>query len=192
MRRLSPEVVRIASDPQALEGFYRRHVEAVRRFVVRRVDDPHLAADLIADVFLAAIESAHTFRTGGNELRWLYGVARNVVAAERRRTSRELRAVRRVSGRALVDDDDVADLLERIDAEAQVRRLYEAIHRLSDDDRDLLELVAIDGLPVRDAAAILGVSPVAARVRLHRARRLLRDHLTFGVMHHIVAKEAPS
>jgi RNA polymerase sigma factor (sigma-70 family) len=85
-------VAQIASDPAAFEAFYRRHLERVRRFVVRRVADPHLAADLIADVFLAAIDSAHTYRPGHEDpTRWLYGVARNVVNAERRRRARELR-----------------------------------------------------------------------------------------------------
>ncbi|MFC7713577.1 RNA polymerase sigma factor [Nonomuraea recticatena] len=59
------------------------------RFVVRRVNDPHLAADLTADIFLAALDSAHTYRPGrGSEIAWLYGVARNVVSAQLRRTAR--------------------------------------------------------------------------------------------------------
>ena len=49
---------RIAREPDALEAFYRDHVDAVQRFVARRVSDPHLAADLTADVFLAAVDSA--------------------------------------------------------------------------------------------------------------------------------------
>ena len=172
------DVSGIASDPDAFEAFYRRHIEAVERFVARRVGDPHLAADLIAEIFLAAIDSAHTYRAGrGDPARWLYGVARNVVAAERRRKARELRVASRISGRAFVDDDDLADLIERIDAEAQARRLYQAMDRLDDDDHDLLEMVAIDGLAIREAARLLGMTHGAARVRLHRARRLLREQL---------------
>jgi RNA polymerase sigma factor (sigma-70 family) len=193
------DLAQIASDPDAFEAFYRMHVDAVQRFVARRVDDPHLAADLIADIFLAAIDSAHTYSSDrGDPAQWLYGVARNVVAAERRRSARELRAASLISGRALVDSDDLADLVERIDAEARARQLYEAIGRLSDDDRDLLELVALDGLSVSDAATLLGLSPVAARVRLHRARQLLRARLAqpmTGLMdlsQRIVMKEASS
>jgi RNA polymerase sigma-70 factor (ECF subfamily) len=48
----------IDRDPDAFEAFYRAHIELVRRFVARRVSDPHLAADLTADVFLAAIDAA--------------------------------------------------------------------------------------------------------------------------------------
>jgi hypothetical protein len=57
----------ITSDPDAFDRFYRRHVEAVQRFVARRVDDPYLAADLTADVFVAAIESAGSYRRSRGE-----------------------------------------------------------------------------------------------------------------------------
>jgi RNA polymerase sigma-70 factor, ECF subfamily len=178
VRGRNDEVSRIATDPIAFEVFYRRHVDAVTRFVVRRVADPYLAADLVADVFLAAIDSASTYRPDlGEPGRWLYGVARNVVAAERRRAAKELRAASRVSGRSLLHDGDIADLLERVDVEEQRRRLYEALGGLSEQDRVLLEMVAIDELTVRDAATILEISPGAARVRLHRARQQLRRQL---------------
>lgn len=173
------DVAQIASDPDALEAFYREHVDAITRFVARRVHDPHLVADLTADVFVAAIESAHMYRRRrGEPIAWLYGVARNVVAAERRRGARARHASLEIpAGSTMVDADDVARLHERIDAEAQGRRLYEALEQLPDGERAVLELVAIEGLAVGEAARALGIRPVAARVRLHRARRALRDDL---------------
>jgi RNA polymerase sigma factor (sigma-70 family) len=172
------DVSRIRTDPDAFESFYRRHFDGVARYVARRVDDPHLAADLIADVFVAAIDSAETYRpTRGNPTQWLYGVARNVVAAERRREARDLRAVGRVSGRSLLGDDDLADLIDRIEAESHRRRLADAVDRLSNRDRALVELVWLDGVPIKDAANVLGIAPVTARVRLHRARKAMKAML---------------
>src|SRR4051812_43990983 len=99
------EVPRIAHDPQAFEAFYRAHVEEVQRFVARRVDDPYLAADLTAEVFLAGIDAAAGYRRDrGSPGAWLLGVARNVVAAEYRRAARERRANARVQGRRLLDE----------------------------------------------------------------------------------------
>src|SRR5215831_5297570 len=67
------EPAEIATDTDAFERFYRQHVEAVQRFVARRVDDPYRAADLTADVFVAAIESAGSYRRSrGEPVAWLY------------------------------------------------------------------------------------------------------------------------
>lgn len=162
---------RIGREPDALEAFYRDHVEGVQRFVARRVADPHLAADLTADVFLAAVDSAPTYDPSrGPVVAWLYGVGRNAIAAEARRRARELHAVRRVEGRRLVDGAALARIEERLDAERESRRVYRAISELPEGDRALLELVSLDGLSIADAARVLGVKPATARVRLHRSR----------------------
>jgi RNA polymerase sigma-70 factor (ECF subfamily) len=173
----------IASDQDAFERFYREHVEAVQRFVARRIDDPYLAADLTADVFVAAIESARSYRRSrGEPVAWLFGIARNVVSGEHRRNAKELQAVARVRGRELVDEEDLLALHERIDAEAAARSLYQEMVQLSPGERAVLELVALDGLKVGEAARALGISPVSARVRLHRARRLLQDRLALPTL----------
>ncbi|MFC3499400.1 RNA polymerase sigma factor [Micromonospora krabiensis] len=172
---MEDDISGIGTDPAAFEVFYRRHVDAVTRFVARRVDDPHLAADLTADVFLAVIESAARYRPDrGSQIGWLFGVARNVIADERRRAARRLGVTGRLAGRRDLDADDIARLEERIDAEAAARRTYQALQELPDGTRALVELLAVDGLTVAGAASALGMSPVAARVRLHRARRIVR------------------
>ncbi|WP_326560309.1 RNA polymerase sigma factor [Micromonospora sp. NBC_01796] len=169
------DLTTIGHDPAAFEIFYRAHIDIVGRFVARRVDDPHTAADLTAEVFLAVIHSAAGYRADrGSPLGWLFGVARNVIAAERRRSLRQHQASGRVAGRRLLDPDDIARIEERIDAEAVARRTYEALGGLPEQTRALLELVAVDGLSVAEAAQALGISPIAARVRLHRARRTVR------------------
>lgn len=150
----------------------------MERFIVRRVDDPYLAADLTADVFLAAIDAAASYRPErGVPAAWLFGVARNVVAAEYRRAARERRANARVEGRRLLGEDDVERMQQRIDAAAQARVLFGAVAQLPGGERAVLELVALDGLSVSEAAAVLGLNRVTARVRLHRARSALRRQI---------------
>jgi len=172
------ELPRIAHDPGVFEAFYRANVEAVQRFVARRVDDPRLAADLTAEVFLAAIDAAPGYRPDrGAPEAWLFGIARNLVAAEHRRAGRERRARARIEGHRLLDADDVARLQDRIDAAAQARGLYAALAGLPDAERAVFELHALDGLTPGEAARVLGIRPVTARVRLHRARTALRTRL---------------
>jgi RNA polymerase sigma-70 factor (ECF subfamily) len=174
----SDELARIAFDEAALERFYRAHVELIERFIARRVADPHLAADLTADVFLAAIDAAPSYdRRRGTPSAWVVGIARNVVSYEFRRAARERRARDRIDARELLDPDDIVRLQERIDAEARSRELSDALAALPTGEREIFELVAVDGLNPREAASVLGISAVAARVRLHRARAAMHKAL---------------
>jgi RNA polymerase sigma factor (sigma-70 family) len=174
--RAEPPVRSIGTDPAAFTEFYRAHSGEVTRFVTRRVADPQLAADLTADVFLAVIEAAAGYRGSfGGPRTWLFGIARNVIAAEFRRSARQRRAEDLIAGRRLLDADDVDRLVAKIDAFRDVRALHQELQALPEGERAVLELVAVDGLSVAEAAAALGIRPVAARVRLHRARQALRS-----------------
>jgi RNA polymerase sigma-70 factor (ECF subfamily) len=168
----------IAHDPDALEAFYREHVEAVQAFCARRVSDPYSLADLVADVFVAAIDSASGYdpRRGAPRA-WLLGIARTCIAAASRASRVEQRALRRVQGRTLLDDDDVNRLAARIDAASEARALYAALATLPASQRAVFELVALDELTTTETAKVLGIRPVAARVRLHRARLKLQGQL---------------
>ncbi|MFC8515803.1 sigma-70 family RNA polymerase sigma factor [Streptomyces sp. NPDC057257] len=164
-----------SGDPAGFSAFYEENFEAVLTFVTRRTSDPHVAADLTADVFVAALEAADRYDSGrGTPIAWLYGIARNVVASHGRGTVRELGAVARLKGRRLLDTEDIAALEERIDAERAVRELAVQHSTLSEPLRAVLDLVAVDGLTPREAAQVLGISQATVRVRLHRARRVLR------------------
>jgi len=164
----------IGIDPGLFDAFYGANLESLQRFVTRRVGDPERAADLTADIFLAAIESAHRFQPRSTPRAWLYGIARVIVAEDRRRGARERVREERLRGSALLDEEEAARIDRRIDADVESRQLYEAMDCLTEGERAVLELVAIDELSVTEAAAVIDVSPVTARVRLHRARRKLR------------------
>jgi RNA polymerase sigma factor (sigma-70 family) len=168
-------LVAIAAGPGALPEFYRRHVAKVMGMGVRRFSNPEDVADFVATVFLEVLRSAGGFdpRRGG-AVSWLYGLAGNVAAGMHRQQARLRDVEQRLAGRTLLDADDYARVEERIDAATALRRVYEAMQQLDDADRRLLELVAVDGLSTAGAAEALNVTPVAARVRLVRARRRLR------------------
>jgi RNA polymerase sigma factor (sigma-70 family) len=168
----------IGIDADVFAAFYGEHIDGVEGFVMRRVGDRDRAADLTAEIFLAAIDSAHRYRPAlGPPRAWLFGIARNLVAGEWRSRDRERVGELRLRGSALLDADDAARWDARIDAAARSRELYAAMARLPDGERAVLELVALDELSLAEAAEAVGIRPVTARVRLHRARRKLRDEL---------------
>ncbi len=103
-------------------------------------------------------------------LPWLYRVAAGQLANRRRSERRRLRLVerlaRRPAGGATISPDPA-------DATAEAAAAREALARLRPADRELLLLIAWEGLDPAEAAAVLGVSPATFAVRLHRARRRL-------------------
>ncbi|MGW4690855.1 RNA polymerase sigma factor [Kitasatospora cineracea] len=160
--------------PDGFGAFYHQHVDAVLGFVTRRVSDPHLAADLTADIFVAALEAADGYRPErGSAIGWLYGIARHTIAGHRRGDDRERRALGRLQGRRLLAEEDILALEERIDAERAVRDLAQRHAGLSAPLREVLDLVVMDGLSTAEAAQALGISQATVRVRMHRARRRL-------------------
>jgi len=168
----------IGHDPDTFASFYEAHLDAVQRFVARRVTDPHLAADLTADVFVAAIQSAEGYRPErGAPIAWLLGVARNVVNSEFRRAAKDKAVKRLVRGRELLDGDSLTEIEHRIDAERAAREVYRAVSELPQRDRALVELVAVDGLAVNEAARVLGITEANARVRWHRSRTVIQSQL---------------
>ena len=183
MNGLSDEelLAAVAAGPGAFPEFYRRHVARVTGMGVRRFDSPEDVADFVANVFLEVLGSADRFDPKrGNAVDWLYGVAGNIAAGMHRRQARTAKAERELAGRAFLDADDYARVEERIDATNRLRRTYRALQQLREQDRRLLELIAVDGLSTGEAARVLSISPVAARVRLSRARGRLQMALAAG------------
>ena len=169
------DVALLCRDASALDRFYRRHLPLVRAFVTRRTTDPHTAADLISSTFVAAIDASSRYSPQrGTPEAWLLGIAFRVVRAEERRQARQWRAWSRDHGRRPLEADAIEALEQQIDAERSYAGVREAYRALSGKDRALLELTAIDGLSIADAAQALGMQPGTARVRLHRARHRLR------------------
>lgn len=150
--------------PEALGVVYERHAPAVHRHLARRVGTA-AAEDLLGEVFAAAVAGRLRVRPhdSGSALPWLYGIAGNVVRSH----------LRRPGARVVADDVHCVDwdaVDARIDAGARRQELRVALAALTEAERELLLLVAWEGLSPAEAAQALGLTPVAARSRLHRAR----------------------
>jgi RNA polymerase sigma-70 factor, ECF subfamily len=143
---------------------------AVLRFVERRIHPSH-AEDIAAEVFLVLWRRLDDVPADAEDARaWLFGVARlTLMARMRGERRRQALAVRIAADRLAHDGVDPDLVAQRLD-------LTKAWARLSRVHQEALALTVWDGLDAPRAARVLGISPVAYRLRLSRARKALRAH----------------
>jgi RNA polymerase sigma factor (sigma-70 family) len=160
-----------ATDPAAFSELYARHVEAVFRWLHRRLD--WAAADLTAETFARAWLSRGRFRDerSGSALPWLLGIAANVLADTARRDRIETRARERLGlPTDLASEDGYSAVDERLSPRLGLGR---ALGSLSDREREALELRVVQELSYPQVAKRLAIRPAAARLRVSRALRRL-------------------
>jgi RNA polymerase sigma-70 factor, ECF subfamily len=159
----------MADDRERFERIYREHFRAVLRFAAFRTD-PERAKDVAAETFLVAWRRLDDVPTDPRA--WLFGVARKVIAGQLRSDARRgALSLRLQSAIARGGSGDFAESLGERD------EVLAAFATLRERDREVLRLVAWDGLAAAEAAEVLGVTRLAFAVRLHRARVRLRRAL---------------
>ena len=160
---------------QLISRLYERHAPAVHRYALRR-SDPDTAEEVTAQVFLVAWRRRE--QLPAEPLPWLYGVARRVLADQRRGASRRLRLRDRLEGETVgAATGDGAGVGADAVLELPDRDLASALNELSPPDREALLLRYWEELEPAQIGRVMGCSRAAAVVRLHRARGRLRRAL---------------
>lgn len=166
-------------DPEAVGEIYTRHVDAVFAFAVRRCPNPEDVADLVSTVFVEMLSAAASYDRRRGEARvWLLGIAARCLADQRRSHYRRSELVTRLRTVPELRGDEHERVEAMLDAARLAPSAERALAELTEAEQELFLLVAQDGLPVADAARALGLTPVAGRMRLARARRKLRAAMT--------------
>jgi RNA polymerase sigma-70 factor (ECF subfamily) len=161
--------------PQDFEGWYNAHRSTVYRYVRFRVATREMAEDITGDVFLKALRSISRYDPARSSPKtWLLRIARNAVTDH-------LRSLRRRSS-LHVSLDRVPDLVadqptqeERLLREERIQRILNANRVLRAADQEILSLRYGSELGNAEIAQVLGISPNAVAVRLHRAVKRLGE-----------------
>jgi RNA polymerase sigma-70 factor, ECF subfamily len=176
---------------ERFEGLAAEVYEPIQRYVRRRAD-PDLVDDVVADTLLALWRRLDDVPPNAR-LRWAYGVARRTLSNARRANRRHLQLVRRIEVEP--SPQAASDFDRSLDPD-----LHTALGRLGDSDRELLHLWAWEQLEPAEIAVALGLTPNAASIRLHRAKKKLgeileevrKDETSSGHSHRVKTKEERS
>jgi RNA polymerase sigma-70 factor, ECF subfamily len=162
-------------DRAAFAVLYRRHLQRVYRYLLARLGDEHLAQDVTAQSFLAALESLPHYRGQGAFAAWLLGIARNKAAdaLRGRRVMLPLEAAAHVESSAPAPERIIAS---RLALEAVVR----ALGGLAPERAEALTLRIFGQLEVSEVSAVMGKSEAAVKMLVHRAIQDLRVRLGRG------------
>jgi RNA polymerase sigma factor (sigma-70 family) len=144
------------------EDLFARHYWEVRAYVLRR-DRSSSGEDVLAETFLVAWRRLETI--GDDPLPWLFGVARRMLANQRRGDRRRSALTDRLTSLRTAPGSGWGPPAQMSD------QLMAAMIALPGREREALLLVAWEGLEPSRAARAAGCTPAAFRVRLHRARR---------------------
>ena len=163
-------------QPERFGRIYDLHFPGIYGYIASRLG-PDDADDLTAETFIDAFRRRASFDPARGAVRpWLFGIATRLVAQHRRAEARRYRALARtpVEPDPGGHDERVA---ARVSAQARREPLLRALAELSDDDRDVLLLIALGGLSYEEVATALSIPPGTVASRLSRARRKVRGVL---------------
>ena len=184
-------------DPRQFDALYRKYLAQVYSFAYYELRDHHAAEDATERVFMQALAGLPRFEERVDEFIasraattvaadadadvadfstfrvWLFRIARNVVANERRRDRR--RPVAPLEAAFGVPAPD--DVVELAAAREATDAAWRAVGRLPEDRRRVVILRFVNEMSTAEIAAILGRSEGAVRVLLHRALRAVAEDL---------------
>lgn len=163
-------------DVAAFEKLVRATHADIYTLAYRLTGDEEDARDVVQDAYLRAFRSIKRFRGDAKFSTWMYRITANCASTH---------LVKRSKGRheELTDDEPVADQRPEVDPEGMAEagalrnRVTDALAELPPRLRAVVVLRDIYDLPHEAIASELGITEAAAKVRLHRARRKLRERL---------------
>ena len=170
------------ADPAQFDALYRRYLAQIYSYAFYELGDHHEAEDVTERTFLAALANLDRFEErakpadgeGSSTFRvWLFRIARNVVANQRR--TRRRRPTAPIDAAAHVADD--VDVERGAAIRDEAADAWRAVARLPADRRRAIVLRFVEEMSTAEIAGILGKSEGAVRVLIHRALRSVAREL---------------
>jgi RNA polymerase sigma-70 factor (ECF subfamily) len=179
-----PLVEAAKREPAQFDALYRRYLARVYSYAYYELGDHHAAEDATEATFVSALTNLQRFEErarpadgeGASTFRvWLFQIARNEIAGERRRARRRpVEPIGETLGAMVADPLNVEEEAVRRD---QARAAWRAVGRLPGERRQAMVLRFVDELSTAEIAGVLGKSEGSVRVLIHRALQSVAKEL---------------
>ena len=177
-------VARVARrDPEAFDLLVLRYQERAYRLAWHLTRDREEARDLSQEAFVKVYRAAGSFKGEAKFSTWFFRILMNLCLDYKRKTARWRRfftweGSEQGTGGVEGAEAPTDDVVETLDREAAMARLWAAVDRLSPKQRAAVLLQVQEGLSTREIAEVLKLRESTVRVHLHRALNGLRAHVT--------------
>lgn len=160
-------------DPAAFGAVYERHAPAVLAYLRSRTRSTEQALDLTAEVFAAALQSAHRFRSGEGPVRaWLFGIANHKLIDSIRRARTADAALQRLGIASLdLSADELAEVDRRLSEAADGELAMRLVGDLPPDQRAAVLARVVDEQGYAELAARFQTTETTMRARVSRGLR---------------------
>lgn len=158
-------------DNELLRQLYRKYQRELYLYLYSLCKNRNVAEDLLQETFLKALLALPDGHA--NMRAWLYAVARNLFFNH----SKKEKYISVMDEMPENADADAGEMLERLLAEERNRLLYRALQHLDRVKREVLVLQYFAGMPQKDIAAVLHLTPENVRVLAYRGKRELKSYL---------------
>lgn len=167
-------------DPSSFDEAYDSYRPRLFSFLVRLSGEPHLAEDLLQETFMKLARHARELRQDTRLAAWLFTVARNLLLSHKRWALLDLGKATelRMWSRLRRSDQGHSSPFALAAASETERILEQALAALPLRHREVILLVAVEGMTPSEAARVLGMHATAVRQRLSRARGMLQAYLS--------------
>ena len=164
------------ADEAAFKELYRAFSRRLHAYVLRQINDPAQAEEIVADTLYEVWRHPAKFRGDSQFSTWLIGIARNKVlmAFRSRRPDERHEDIGEMSEVIAADDASAFDVLAQQERHEGVR---DCMSRLSDEHRECIHLVFYEGMALAEVAQVQGCPENTVKTRLFHARQKLKNCL---------------
>ncbi|PSQ73191.1 MAG: RNA polymerase subunit sigma-70 [Bacteroidetes bacterium SW_8_64_56] len=167
-----------AGSEHAFRCLFEQERERLRRFVLKLIDDADEAENIVQETFTEAYQQIEDFRGESSVSTWLFSIAKHL-AYGHLRTSDRHNYLEHETIEFLQADQGGSAAATRKEVELSERKqiVHDALQELPEHYRRVVQLRDLEEKSTRETAEQLELTEVNVRVRLHRARKQLREHL---------------